>query len=285
MSWSPYCLFSINTLKCLLMFIYITCTQLIRTMWLIICESVLVNKAIKTYQLRKEICNSHVNDLRQSYVKTLRSSPPEVFLGKDVLKTCCKFTGEHPCQNMVSIKLLCVVKQLYWDHTLVWMFSCKFTACFQNNFLREHFGRARIWKIPCQIFVSKSAWSGMDSEISLYKRWSFLFGSSDDLFTCTKQIFNGKLHFCALVLSLTHYQAYRNLYKYLNIDQLNKQDVFPLEGETISDLGGCGILNSETLQKMKIQWLRKVYFLANFLFFVDRATFVTKPEATTGDVL
>ena len=120
-------------------------------MWLVICESVLVNKAIKTYQLCKEICSSHVNDLRQSYVKTLRSSPPELFLGKGVLKTCSKFTGEHPCQSVVSIKLLCVVKQLYWDHTLVWMFSCKFTACFQNNFLWEHFGRARIWKIPCQI--------------------------------------------------------------------------------------------------------------------------------------
>ena len=28
-----------------------------------------------------------------------RSSPPEMFLRKDVLKICCKFTGEHPCQN------------------------------------------------------------------------------------------------------------------------------------------------------------------------------------------
>ena len=36
-----------------------------------------------------------------------RSSPPDVFLGKDVLKICSKFTGEHPCQNVISIKLLC----------------------------------------------------------------------------------------------------------------------------------------------------------------------------------
>ena len=27
-----------------------------------------------------------------------RSSRPEVFLGKDVLKICSKFTGEHPCK-------------------------------------------------------------------------------------------------------------------------------------------------------------------------------------------
>ena len=28
-----------------------------------------------------------------------RSIPPDVFLGKDVLKRCRKFTGEHPCQS------------------------------------------------------------------------------------------------------------------------------------------------------------------------------------------
>ena len=25
-------------------------------------------------------------------------------------------------------------KQLYWNHTSVWVFSCKFAACFQNTF-------------------------------------------------------------------------------------------------------------------------------------------------------
>ena len=35
------------------------------------------------------------------------SSQLEVFLGKGVLKICSKFTGEHPCRNAISIKLLC----------------------------------------------------------------------------------------------------------------------------------------------------------------------------------
>ena len=35
-----------------------------------------------------------------------RSSQPEVFLGKGVLKICSKFTGEHPCRSAISIKLL-----------------------------------------------------------------------------------------------------------------------------------------------------------------------------------
>ena len=34
-----------------------------------------------------------------------RSSPPEVFLGKGLLKICSKFTGEHPCRSVISIKL------------------------------------------------------------------------------------------------------------------------------------------------------------------------------------
>ena len=34
-----------------------------------------------------------------------RSSHPEVLLGKGVLKICSKFTGEHPCQSAIWIKL------------------------------------------------------------------------------------------------------------------------------------------------------------------------------------
>ena len=36
----------------------------------------------------------------------VRSSPPEVFLGKGALKICCQFTGEHPSRSVISIKLL-----------------------------------------------------------------------------------------------------------------------------------------------------------------------------------
>ena len=40
-------------------------------------------------------------------IKIFRSIPPEVFLGKGVLKICSKFkfTGEHPCRSTISIKL------------------------------------------------------------------------------------------------------------------------------------------------------------------------------------
>ena len=36
-----------------------------------------------------------------------RSSHPEVFLGKGILKICGKLTGEHPCRSVISIKLQC----------------------------------------------------------------------------------------------------------------------------------------------------------------------------------
>ena len=47
------------------------------------------------------LCNS---DLKLKLIKD-RSSPPEVFLQKGILKICSKFTGEHPCRSVISIKL------------------------------------------------------------------------------------------------------------------------------------------------------------------------------------
>ena len=38
-------------------------------------------------------------------MKMHRNSHPEVFLGKGVLKICSKFTREHPCRSVMSIKL------------------------------------------------------------------------------------------------------------------------------------------------------------------------------------
>ena len=56
------------------------------------------------------------NDEQENSAKN-RSSPPEVFLLKGVLKICRKFTGEHPCRKVISIKLLCNLFAIYWNHT------------------------------------------------------------------------------------------------------------------------------------------------------------------------
>ena len=43
---------------------------------------------------------------KENYHPLFRSSPSEVFLGKGVLEIFSKFTGEHPCQSVISKKLL-----------------------------------------------------------------------------------------------------------------------------------------------------------------------------------
>ena len=44
---------------------------------------------------------------KQVYHFCFRSSRPELFLGKGVLKLYNKFTEENPCRKVISIKLLC----------------------------------------------------------------------------------------------------------------------------------------------------------------------------------
>ena len=46
-----------------------------------------------------------------------RSSPPELFLGKVLLKMCSKFTGEHPCRSVIPIKLLCKLRCFLYKNT------------------------------------------------------------------------------------------------------------------------------------------------------------------------
>ena len=42
----------------------------------------------------------------QTIYPFIQRSTPEVLLGKGFLKICSKFTGEHPCRSVISIKLL-----------------------------------------------------------------------------------------------------------------------------------------------------------------------------------
>ena len=48
--------------------------------------------------------------------KKIRSSPPEVFLGKGTLKICSKVAGEQPCRSVISVKLLCHFVEITLQH-------------------------------------------------------------------------------------------------------------------------------------------------------------------------
>ena len=50
------------------------------------------------------MCSSEGN--KYTGIPKFKSSHPEVFLRKAVLKICSKFTGEHPCRNTISINVL-----------------------------------------------------------------------------------------------------------------------------------------------------------------------------------
>ena len=52
-----------------------------------------------SHYVQRKRCSSAVKEFQD------RNSLPEVFLEKGVVKICSKFTGEHPCQSVISIKL------------------------------------------------------------------------------------------------------------------------------------------------------------------------------------
>ena len=54
-------------------------------------------------QKKDDVANFRTINLKQTHDKSRTS---EIFLGKSVLRIYNKFIGEHPCQSMISKKLL-----------------------------------------------------------------------------------------------------------------------------------------------------------------------------------
>ena len=59
--------------------------------------------------------------VKKSSFTNFRSSGPEVFLGKGVLKICSKFTGDRPCESAISIKLLHIFRTTFLKNTSGWL--------------------------------------------------------------------------------------------------------------------------------------------------------------------
>ena len=121
--------------------------------------------------------------LRRSFL-FYGSNHLEEFLRKSVLKIYSKFSGEHPCRSAISIKF---AKQFYRNCTLIWVFSCKWAAYFQNTFSQNHFWLAAsvfntLWfplsssliyfrynhgVCTCDLYFSTIYTKGVDTKISL----------------------------------------------------------------------------------------------------------------------
>ena len=68
----------------------------------------------------------------------VRSSHPEVLLGKGVLKIRCKFTGEHPRRSAISIRLQSNFIGITFRHGFS---PANLLHIFRTPFLKNTFGR------------------------------------------------------------------------------------------------------------------------------------------------
>ena len=115
--------------------------------------------------------------LQKCFVK-LRSSPPQVFLGKGVLKICSKFTGEDPHPIAISIKLQrnfieIILRHGYFPVNLLQIFREPFYRNTYGGLLLEIISFAEdleLWK--------NGKWSATFSTCTLginWKKYLFIF--------------------------------------------------------------------------------------------------------------
>ena len=67
-----------------------------------------------TLELEKHLLVSLIVDVSASYKKQLRSSRPEVFCKKGVLRNFAKLTGKHLCQSFFFNKAATLLKKRLW---------------------------------------------------------------------------------------------------------------------------------------------------------------------------
>ena len=80
----------------------------------------------KYYDISLQFCTSYVMMCSWD-IATDKSSRPEMFCQKGILRNFANFTGKHLCQGFFVIK----------KATLPQVFSCKFCKIFKNSFFRR----------------------------------------------------------------------------------------------------------------------------------------------------
>ena len=103
-----------------------------------------------------------------------RSSHPEVFLRKGVLKICNKFTGEYQCWSVISIKLLSNFIEITLRH-----------GCCPVNLL--HIVRTSLPKNTSgRLLLEYQCWRIVAAQKKLF--WLLMNCASEELKSCVKQL-------------------------------------------------------------------------------------------------
>ena len=154
------------------------------------CNCVLVNWACSD-NLRKILC-------RYSKKKGQRTEAVTYFLGKGVLKISSKFTGEHPCRSVISIKLQSNFIEIALRHGY---FPVKLVHIFRNHWPKNTSGglllllKWKFRKIPRKLPM-----------VQYHKEWQCVFlllrRSSGRFRKYSKQVIFRKtvFHFVSLVI-------------------------------------------------------------------------------------
>ena len=115
---------------------------------------------------------SVVSTRSQILLPNYRSSRPEVFLRKGVLKICSKFTGEHPCRSLISIKLLSNFIEIALRH-----------GCSPVSLLN-------IFRTPFPKNTSGWLLLKLGSKDTFFKNWNSLLNNNGSLNTQFNQLFS-----------------------------------------------------------------------------------------------
>ena len=86
------------------------------------------------------------------FSKSFRSSRSEVLLRKGVLKICRKFTREHPCRSVISIKFLCNFIEIRLRHGCS---PVNVLHILRTCFLKNKSGRLLLIIDQCRYFLCR----------------------------------------------------------------------------------------------------------------------------------
>ena len=145
--------------------------------------------------------------LQQQSLKLFTSSRPEVFLRKAVLKICSKFTGEHPCRSVISVKL----QSNFIEITL--RYGC--SPVHLLYIFRAHFSRNTSWWLLLTIKNLKMCyWISLDF-IWLLVSWQLLGVWMKEL-NWSHLLFLFSFCSSSVILSNTTIDVHKHLVKYLH---------------------------------------------------------------------